>query len=630
MRVLMRAVLKKYLSILLLIALVLTLALPASASEQSQQATILFTHDLHSHLLPAVDENGGEYGGYARLMTLIRQQKEQYPDAILVDGGDFSMGSLFQTAYPTSAIELRMMGEMGYDATTLGNHEFDYLPKGFASMLNVASQYQTPAIVDANYWPGSHEDAELVTDAMTNYGVKDYILLERGGIHYAIFGLVGYDSDACAPNSGMILEDPAEAARQTVDQAVADCKATYGVEPIVIALSHSGTSDDGKGEDYELAKAVQGIDLIISGHTHTTLHEPIQVNDTWIVSAGEYGRYLGVVQMERKSDGSAVLTDYELVPVDEAVEEQPDIAVLVEGFKADVEQNYLSDYDMTFDQVLTFNSFEFDNVDAVYDYAHESTLGNLFSDAYRKAASEALGYQVDVALTASGVIRETIPIGHVTVSDIFNAASLGVGTEGELVEVWLTGKDLKCALEVDASVYPLMHSAQLFYSGVEYSFNTNRMIFNKIDYAMLRRDDGTLEAIEDDKLYSVACGMYMAQMLGSVEQTSMGLLSIVPRDRAGNPLDTSRLVDHVIRYDNGAAVKEWHAIATYLQDMGEFMSGQYAGPDGRKLVYSSLNPASLLRNANHFTWIALAVILVLILLTVVVIRAVRRKKQKQK
>ena len=77
-------------------------------------------------------------------------------------------------------------------------------------------------------------------------------------------------------------------------------------------------------------------------------------------------------------------------------------------------------------------------------------------------------------------------------------------------------------------------------------------------------------------------------------------------------------------------MKEWHAIATYLQDMGEFMSGQYAGPDGRKLVYSSLNPASLLRNANHFTWIALAVILVLILLTVVVIRAVRRKKQKQK
>ena len=626
----MRTVLKKSISFVLLLSLIIALALPAYAAEGSQQATILFTHDLHSHLLPSVDENGGQYGGYARLMTLIQQKKAQYPDAILVDGGDFSMGSLFQTAYATSAIELRMMGEMGYDVTTLGNHEFDYLPQGFASMLNVAAQYDTPAIVDANYWPGTHEDAELVTEAMRNYGIQDYILLERGGIHYAIFGLFGVDSHACAPNSGMILENPTEVAQQAVDQAVADCKAAYGVEPIVIALSHSGTSDEGKGEDYELAEAVKGIDLIVSGHTHTTLHEPIQVNDTWIVSAGEYGRYLGVVQMERKSDGSAVLTDYELIPVNEAVEEQADIAALVEGFKADVEKNYLSDYDMTFDQVLTYNSFEFDNVDAVYDYAHESTLGNLFSDAYRKAASEALGYQVDVALTASGVIRESIPIGHVTVSDIFNAASLGVGTEGELVEVWLTGKDLKCALEVDASVYPLMHSAQLFYSGVEYSFNTNRMIFNKIDYAMLRRDDGTLEPIEDDKLYSVACGMYMAQMLGSVKETSMGLLSLVPRNSEGELLDLSRLADHVIRYDNGTAVKEWHAIATYLQDMGEFISSQYAVPDGRKVVYSSLNPASLLRNANHFTWIALAVVLVLILLVVVILRAVSRRKRKQK
>ena len=624
-------IIKRMIGLILLLSLAVSIVLPVCAAE-NQQATILFTHDLHSHLLPAVDEDGGEYGGYARLMTVIRQQKEEYPDAILVDGGDFSMGSLFQTAYATSAIELRMMAAMGYDATTLGNHEFDYLPKGFASMLNVAaaSGDPVPAIVDANYWPGAHEDAALVTQAMDNYGVKDYILLERGGIHYAVFGLFGYDSDDCAPNSGMLLEHPAEAAQRTVDRAVEECKALYGVEPLVIALSHSGTSDDGKGEDYELAEAVTGVDLIVSGHTHTTLHDPIQVGDTWIVSAGEYGRYLGVVQMERKTDGSAVLTDYELIPVDEAVEEQADIAALVEVFKADVERDYLADYNMTFDQILTSNSFEFDNVDAVYDYAHESTLGNVFSDAYRRAATDALGHPVDAALTASGVIRESIPMGDVTVSDIFNAASLGVGTEGELVEVWLTGADLKNALEVDASVYPLMHSAQLFWSGVEYSFNTNRMIFNKIDYAMLRRDDGTLEAIEDDKLYCVACGMYMAQMLGSVEETSMGLLSLVPRDSNGDPLDTSRLADHVIRYDNGAAVKEWHAIAVYLQDMGEEMDSEYAELDGRKVVYSSLNPVKLLRNANKFTWIALAAVVLLILAVYGIVCLIRRSMRKKR
>ena len=466
----MQKFLKRISCVLLSAVLLCMVCIPALAAEKSREATILFTHDLHSHLLPARDEDGGMYGGYARLMTVIRQQKEKYPDAILVDAGDFSMGSLFQTAYPTSAIELRMMGAMGFDATTFGNHEFDYLPAGLASMLNVASGYDVPAIVNSNYLPpregetGWDEDAQLVWEAMENYGVMEYLLLERSGIYYAIFGLVGVDSNDCAPNSGMILEDPVAAAQRTVDLAVADCRAVYGVEPIVIALSHSGT-DEGKGEDYALAEAVRGIDLIVSGHTHTTLEDPIQVGDTWIVSAGEYGRYLGVAQMVQLADGSAELTSYDLIPVDETVAEDPQIAQLVEGYKRDVEADYLSRYGMTFDQILTYNPYPFDNVDAVYDYAHESTLGNVFSDAYRKAASDALGHPVDVALTASGVIRESIPVGDVTVSDIFNAASLGVGTEGELVEVWLTGKDLKNALEVDASVYPLMHSAQLFYSG---------------------------------------------------------------------------------------------------------------------------------------------------------------------
>lgn len=625
----MRITMKKRICILLALMLLSSFVLPVFGAEEAKNATILFTHDLHSHLLPAADEDGGEYGGYARLMTVIRQQKQLYPDAILVDGGDFSMGSLFQTAYATSAIELRMMGIMGYDATTFGNHEFDYLPRGLASMLNAASGYDTPAIVDANYWPGAHEDAELVTEAMLNYGVRDYILLERGGIYYVLFGLNGYDSDDCAPNSGMTLMNPAAAAQETVNLAVAECKAAYGVEPLVIALSHSGTKN-GKGEDYELAKAVDGIDLIVSGHTHTTLTEPIQVDNTWIVSAGEYGRYLGVVQMEQRSDGSAILTDYELIPVDEAVEAQPDIEALVEGFKADVERDYLYAYGMTFDHVLTHNEYSFDNVDAVYDSQHESTLGNVFSDAYRWAAEKTLGHSVDMALTASGVIRESIPVGDVTVSDIFNAASLGVGTEGELVEVWVTGADLKTALEVDASVYPLMNSAQLFCSGVEYAFNTSRMIFNKVDYAMLRRNDGTLEPIQDDQLYCIACGMYMAQMLGSVEETSMGLLTIVPRDAQGNVLDSSRLAEYVIRDETGVPVKEWYAIASYLQQMGGEMDPRYSQPDGRKVVYSSLSPVALLKNANHFTWIAMTVILVLpaaIGLAVCVIRKRKRKKQ---
>jgi len=606
---------KRLICILIAILLLAGTYIPASAEAEASQATILFTHDLHSHLLPALDEDGGEYGGYARLMEAINEQRSMYPEAILVDGGDFSMGSLFQTAFTTSAIELRMMGAMGYDATTFGNHEFDYLPSGLAAMLNVAaaSGDPVPSIVEANYLPplpdneAYTEDSRLMWDALNNYGVSDYILLERGGIYYAIFGINGFNSDDCAPNSGMILEDPALVAQEVVDRAKAKCQEVYGVSPLVVCLSHSGTSD-GKGEDYELAQKVNGIHLIVSGHTHTTLTQPIAVNGTFIVSAGEYGRNLGVVQMSYSESGEVSLKDYQLIPIDQNVPEDPEIAALTEGFKAAVEKDYLSRYEMSFDQVLTKNPYVFDTVDQVYATAHESTLGNLFSDAYLWAAENASGENVDIALTASGVIRESIPVGDVTVSDVFNAASLGVGTEGELVSVYITGADLKNALEIDATLSDIMTSARLYFSGIEYSANTNRMLLNKVDYAMLRCDDGSLTAIQDDKLYHIICGMYMAQMLGNVQEMSFGLITITPRTADGDPIAVADLAQHVVRDEAGTPIKEWYAIASYLDEMGESMDSRYSETDGRKVVYSSWSPVDLLRNANAYTFIALGVI----------------------
>jgi len=622
-----------YRLIAVVIALVTLLSLTVTVgAENKDEVTVLFTHDLHSHLLPSRDEDGGEFGGYARLMTVINEQKSKYPNALLVDGGDFSMGSLFQTAFKTSAIELRMMGAMGYDVTTFGNHEFDYLPKGLISMLNSAkaSGEYTPVIVDANYLPPTDKSGESADmwDALNNYGVKDYVIIERGGVYFVLFGITGFDSDECAPNSGMILEDPAETAQKTVDAAVAECEEKYGAHPVVVCLSHSGT-EDGKGEDYEMAEAVEGIDLIISGHTHTTLKEAIEVNGTYIVSAGEYGKYLGVVNLTR-DNGGVNLADYKLIPIDENVAEDEAVAALVETFKSSVESDYLSDYGVGFDEVLVKNSFDFDNVKEVYATQHESTLANIFADAYKAAVEKAIGTEVDVALTAAGVIRESLPLGDVTTSDVFNAASLGVGTEGELIAVYVTGRDLMNALEVDASVQPLMKSAQLFFSGVEYSFNTYRMIFNKVDYAMLRRNDGSLEAIEPDKLYRIVTGMYCGQMLGAVESTSMGLLTITPRDENGIAIAVDDLVNYVVKDENGVPVKEWYAIASYLKGMDGEMDARYAEADGRKVVYSSLNPVKLLRRANKFTYIIIAVIVVLIsvivLVTVAIVRKVRRKR----
>ena len=630
----MKRILALTLAIILCVATCLTVC--AETATYGKEITVLFTHDLHSHLLPSVNESGeGEYGGYARLMTAINVQRSIDPDAILVDAGDFSMGSLFQTAYPTSAIELRMMGAMGYDVTTFGNHEYDYLQSGLKSMLNAAIQSgdRLPTIVCGNYLPPAEGqegyDAQL-WQAYNDYGVADYTIIERGGTYYAIFGIFGDDADDCAPNSGMIFEDPATRAGEIVKSAVQFCEDTYGEHPVVICLSHSGT-DDGKGEDYELARAVDGIDVIISGHTHTTLEEPIVVNGTLIVSASEYGRNLGVLKLKWSEDGW-ISADYKLIPINETIKEDATVAALVENYKAAVEEDYLSKYGYTFDQVLVNNSYKFDTVDEVYATPHESTLCNVFSDAYKWAVERATGKRVDLALTASGVIRGSLPMGNVTVSDVFNAASLGVGTEGELVGIYLTGKDLKMAIELDASVQPMMTTAQLFASGVEYSFNQNRMIFNKVDYVMFRREDGTLESIDNDKLYFVVAGMYMGQMLGSVEETSYGLVSIIPRDENGYPIETDELVNYVVKDENGNPLKEWDAIADYLYEMGGEMDERYAKPDGRKVVYASWNIVDLLRNANVYTYILIAIIGILIIAVVFIVHisVVLRKKKKVK
>jgi len=628
--------LKQLLCLLLAFLLTLALALPAAAADK--QATVLFTHDLHSHLLPANDESGNSYGGYARLMTAIKEQKELSPNAILVDGGDFSMGSLFQTAYSTDALELRIMGAMGYDVTTFGNHEFDYRPEGFAQMLNTAAGCgeALPAIVEANYHPPVLGDssygpqAELVWSALQNYGVQDYVVVERGGINFAIFGLMGKDSHDCAPTSAMVLEDPAATAQAVVDRIESEVPQPR----VVVCLSHSGTSENAKkSEDEQLAEQVTGIDLIVSGHTHTLLEKPVQVNNTYIVSCGEYSKNLGAVDLRLTADG-VVLEDYRLIPIDAAVAEDPEIAARIEGYKGLVEESYLSRFGLTYDQVLAYNPIAFESQNQMSGTHHEAPLGNLIADSYKWAVQQAEGENyipIDFALTAAGVVRESLPVGDLTVSDVFNVSSLGIGADGvpgyPLVSVYITGKDLKNAFEVDASVQPLMSAAQLYFNGMTFTFNPNRMIFNKVTDCAQVLEDGSLVPIDDNRLYRVVTGLYCGQMLGAVNGKSFGILNITPRDANGNEI--TDFDPYIIHNPDGTELKEWYALASYLQNMGT-VDQRYAAPEGRKVVAPSWNPVKLLQGANYITYIALAVIVLLVVIVVLVVRAIRRAVRRRK
>lgn len=287
---------------------------------------VLFTHDTHSHLnsfSTIVDGKQEEVGGFARLKTLIDEQKEKNPDTLYLDGGDFSMGTLIQTVYETEAAELRMLGYLGCDVTTWGNHEFDYRSSGLANMLNTAkaSGENVPSLVVCNVdWSamekaGLTEGQQQIKDAFENYGVKDYVVVQKGDVKIAVFGVFGKDSLDCAPTCELLFEDPIEASKKTVEEI----KKNEDVD-MIACVSHSGTvEDEDKSEDEILAKNVPDIDLIISGHTHTQLDEPIQHGDTYIVSCGEYGRNLGTISMTQKDDGRWDVDTYELIPVTDEI-----------------------------------------------------------------------------------------------------------------------------------------------------------------------------------------------------------------------------------------------------------------------------------------------------------------------
>ncbi len=311
----------------------------AETADTAKTVDIVFTHDIHSHLntfTTVVDDQEKEVGGFARINTLIQEQKAKNPDTLVIDGGDFSMGTLIQTVFETQAAEIRMLGYLGCEVTTLGNHEFDYRSKGLANMLNSAAESgdNVPAMVvcnvdwDAMEADGLTEGQQLIREAFEEYGVKDYTVIEKGDVDIAVVGVFGKDALACAPTCELKFEDPVEAVKETVEEI----KEKEDVD-MIVCVSHSGTwEDESKSEDEILAKAVPDLDLILSGHTHTTLEEPVVHGDTYIVSCGEYGKNLGELSMTQKDDGRWEMSSYALVPITTDIASDADTQNTIDGF----------------------------------------------------------------------------------------------------------------------------------------------------------------------------------------------------------------------------------------------------------------------------------------------------------
>ena len=641
---------KKLVVIWLIAVIVLPLmtGMQVWAKTEPKQLDILFTHDTHSHLnsfTTIVNGEKKEAGGFAKLKTLINEHKKVNPDTLVLDGGDFSMGTLIQTVYDTEVAELRMLGQIGCDVTTLGNHEFDYQSKGLADMLNAAknSGDTVPSLVlcnvdwDAMEEAGLSEGQKQIQSAFEKYQVKDYVVVQKGNIKIAVLGVFGKDALVCAPTCELVWKDPVKAAKQTVEKI----KKKEKVD-MIACVSHSGTWDDAdKSEDEILAKEVPDIDLIISGHTHSQLDKPIQHGNTYIVSCGEYGKNLGTISMTQKDDGRWKATSYELIPVSDEVNPDETTQAKIDALMDTVDINYLAKFGYTRKEVLAENDIEFNSLDEMSTRHEELNLGDIISDAYVYAVENSDNYDgdpVDVAVVPSGTVRDTYAKGEITVEAVYNSFSLGIGKDGlagyPLISAYLTGKELKLVAEIDASISDFMTTARLYCSGLNFTFNPHRMILNKVTDCYLTGQDGKREEIQDDKLYHVVTDLYTGQMLGSVMDISYGLLSIIPKDKEGNPIED--LEEYAIMEEN-QELKAWVAIARYMQSFDDTdgdgianVSEYYATTHGRKVVENSRNLVQLLKNPNKFFMLMIGIVTVAVLIVLLLIFFIRKVLRKRR
>jgi len=577
-----------------------------SQHQKQKMFTILHTNDLHSSFIgmgPSSDytpfelNNDKTIGGYARLGGLIKLKKELYKKqgAVLVlDAGDYSMGTPFGAATRETGGELQLMAKMGYDATTFGNHEFDLGAKGLGEEIGVAAKtgfivpiLATNTIIDA-------KDSTLIgLQKMAHDGfILPYKVIERDGIRFGIFGLLGKEATFYTAGAGAVkFADAIETAKSTV-KVLHD---SLNVD-VVICLSHGGLEKgpDGSysdGDDIRLAKAVPEIDIVVGGHSHTALQNVIVVNNhTIVVQTGKQSENLGelVVSFE---DGKTKFISWKLNPIDDSILGDKKIADEISKLKSGVTQSVFESRGYSIDQPLAIISKDLPNT--FTDVEAGTILANLVTDAFRMAT------KADIGFTANGMMRAGLTKGVTgiqTVYDIFAVAPLGSGvvdpTAGStLVTAYFSGKEIKNILEfllVDNPSHPGEYFPRA--SGMRFRYDSSRPKFEVVTAIELGDFDHGYKAIDisgkDIQLYSLTCPLMLGQILVSIPKYTKDKLALVPKNAKGEPfkskveaLDLPKdnvaeiLAPQGISMDKNGLnmktntvreIKEWQAIMDYL------------------------------------------------------------------
>ena len=365
----------------------------------AQSVKILYTNDIESVFdpLPAYwRDDMSAIGGMAKLASLMQRERQGDVPVFLFDAGDMFTGALSKKTGGTLVFDL--YGQMGYDAVNLGNHEFEY---GWQQLVRVLPRATYPVL-----------NANIVYEGGAAFG-RPYALIEKAGVRVAVIGLMGIDAfqNTMMPanRKGLAIQPLQSSAQSWIDLVRAEVD-------LVVLLTHQGRTapmqtnkendlevQRGIEEELELAGAVQGVDLLIAGHTDHGLVVPVQHPETgtWIVQTYGQGMHLGVLELERDARGPWQLRNAALKPVNaDLLPDDPGVAALIGTARRQFPELQEVVGSLT--------------AHVVRRYYHESTMGNLVADALKSAAGTEIG------MITPGALRSDLAAGPVTREAVLN------------------------------------------------------------------------------------------------------------------------------------------------------------------------------------------------------------------
>jgi len=402
------------------------LALSAGVASADYSLTILHTNDFHARFEPiskydsgcSEDSNaeGKCFGGSARLMTAITDARARSNNSVLFDGGDQFQGTLFYTYYK-GKLAAEMMNKMGYDAMTVGNHEFDDGPEVLRGFI------------DAVDFPVLMSNADVRREELLADTLMKSTVIERGGEKLGLIGLTPQDTDELSsPGPNVTFTDPVGAVQGEVDKLTAE-----GINKIIV-LSHSGYKVDKR-----VAAETTGVDVIVGGHTNTLLGDmdgaegpyPTMVNNTAILSAYAYGKFLGELNVTFDDAGEIVEAKGQPLLMDASVHEDDATKARIAEAAVPLEE---------IRQKVVASAADAIEGDRSVCRAMECPMGNLVADAMLDRVKD---QGIEVAIANGGGLRASIDAGDVTMGEVLTVLPF----QNTLSTFQVTGQTIIDALE---------------------------------------------------------------------------------------------------------------------------------------------------------------------------------------